>query len=52
MGGVYTKLFNKKLWKAPEDKVFIFASLAEKTEKKSPPPWGFSLETPVVDDFW
>ena len=37
MGGVYTKLFNKNLWKAPEDKVFIFASLAEKTEKNQPP---------------
>ena len=40
-----------KVWnlrKPPGGGVFIFASPAEKNRKKTPPPWGFSRETPVI----
>ena len=43
-----TKYKAWNLRKPPGGGVFIFASLAEKNRKKTPPPWGFCRETPVI----
>ena len=42
------KIQGLKLAKTPRGGVFIFASRAEKNRKKTPPPWRFCRESPVL----